>query len=148
MNAADKQFKDVVHAISVELNTRPLHIPLMGLVNVAAFVIRPAGTKHMDLAVFENVNEDHDGREVARLIRKAVGDDWKPYVQTYSNHGETALVNLRPDGKNDIKLLVATIERNDATVVQLKLNPDALARWLKSPQESIWKQGRDKDRDD
>jgi hypothetical protein len=149
LNAADKQFKEVVRTISAELNTRPVHIPLMGLVNVAAFVIRPAGTKHMDLAVFENVNEDHDGREIARRIRKAVGDDWKPYVQTWSNrggHDEIAMVYMRPEGKNDIKLLVATVGSNDATVVQLKLNPDALARWLKTPRESI--QHRDRDRDE
>ncbi len=138
LNAADKQFKEVVRTISVELDTRPVHIPLMGLVNVAAFVIRPAGTKHMDVAVFENVNEDHDGREVARRIRKAVGDDWKPYVQT-SSRDEIAMVYLRPEGKSDIRLLVATVGSNEATVVQLKLNPDALARWLKTPRESIQK---------
>jgi hypothetical protein len=145
LSAADKQFKEVVQAISAELKTKPMHIPLMGLINAAAFVIRPAGTKHMDVAVFENVTEDHDGREVARLIRKAVGGDWKPFVQTYSDHGDASLVYLRPDGKNDIKLLVATVGSNDATVVELKLNPDALARWLKSPQESLLKRDRERD---
>src|SRR5260370_30829659 len=80
LNAADKQFKDVVHAISAALNTRPVHIPLMGLVNAAAFVVRPAGTRHMDLAVFENLNEDHDGRDIALLIRKKGGSDWKPFL--------------------------------------------------------------------
>ena len=149
LNAADKQFKDVVHAISGALNTRPVHIPLMGLVNAAAFVVRPAGTKHMDLAVFENLNEHHDGRDIALLIRKAVGSDWKPFVQAYSSggRGEASLVYLRPDGKNDLKLLVATVGSNEATVVQLKLNPAALERWLKSPQESIWHH-RDRDRDE
>ncbi len=139
LNAADKQFKEVVHAISVELDTRPLHIPLMGLVNAAAFVIRPAGAKHMDVAVFENLNDDHDISNIPQLIRKAVGPDWKPFVQAYSNRGggETAMVYLRPDGK-DLKLLVATVGSREATVVQLKLNPEALQSWLKSPQESIW----------
>jgi len=145
VNGADKEFKEVVRAISAELNTRPMHIPLMGLINAAAFVIRPAGTKHMDIAVFENVTEDHDGREVARLIRKAAGGDWKPFVQTYSDHGDASLVYLRPDGKNDIKLLVATVGSSDATVVELKLNPDSLARWLKSPQESLLKRDRERD---
>ncbi len=95
----------------------------------------------MDLAVFENLNEHHDGRDIALLIRKAVGSDWKPFVQAYSSggRGEASLVYLRPDGKNDLKLLVATVGSNEATVVQLKLNPAALERWLKSPQESIWK---------
>ena len=146
MNAADKEFKEVVRAVSAELNAKPMHIPLMGLVNVVTFVARPAGTRHMDLAVFENVNnDDHDGREIARRIRKAVGEGKKPFVETWS-HDDVSMVYLQPDGKN-VKLLVATVGRDDATVIDLKLNPDALARWLKSPTRRIWEKDRDDDRE-
>ena len=146
LSAADKEFKEVVRAVSAELNAKPMHIPFMGLVNAVTFVARPAGAKHMDLAVFENVNnDDHDGREIARRIRKAVGEDKRPFVQTF-NHDEVSMVYLQPDGKN-VKLLVATVGRDDATVIDLKLNPDALARWLKSPTSRIWEKDHDDDRE-
>ena len=34
------------------------------------------------------------------------------------------------------------LQRRDATVVQLRLNPDALQRWLKDPLESVRHGGR------
>jgi len=37
---------------------------------------------------------------------------------------------------NDCKLLIANIESKEATVVQLKLNPEALQKWIVSPGES------------
>jgi len=123
-NATDREFKDVVAAISDEFHTRPLHIPFFGLVNVVTYVARPAGTKHIDLAVFENL----DSRDLPQAIRRAVGGAWKPFVQVWS-HRETVLVYVRMEGR-DCKLLVTSIEPNEATVVQLRLNPEALQRWL------------------
>lgn len=135
-HATDREFRDVVNAISDEFHTRPIHIPLFGLVNMVTFVARPAGTKHIDLAVFENLgSHDRDGRELGQSIRSAVGGAWKPFIQVWSRHGgreETVLVYMRTEGR-DCKLLVTSIEPNEATVVQLKLNPEALQKWLTSP---------------
>ena len=41
--AVDRQFGDIVRAISDEFHTKPTRIPFFGLVNVVAFVARPAG---------------------------------------------------------------------------------------------------------
>lgn len=137
--ATDREFSDVVNAIADEFHTRPTHIPFFGLVNVVTFVARPAGTKHIDLALFENLDSrDRDGRALAQSIRRAVGSAWKPFVQVWSHHGgreETVLVYMRMEGR-DCKFLVTSIEPNEATVVQLKLNPEALQKWLVSPRES------------
>src|SRR5260370_1143497 len=76
-HATDREFKDVVNAIADEFHTRPTHIPFFGLVNVVTFGARPAGTKHIDLAVFEHLDShDRDGRDLARSIRRAVGSAW------------------------------------------------------------------------
>src|SRR5689334_21259181 len=56
LSAADREFRDVVDAISTQFQTRPLHIPMFGLVNLVTYVARPAGTRHIDLAVFENLD--------------------------------------------------------------------------------------------
>jgi hypothetical protein len=134
--AADREFTDVVRAISLEFRTQPMRIPLFGLVNAVTFFVRPAGTKHIDLAVFENLDSrGRDGVDMAASIRTAVGGSWKPFIQVRSSKGETVLVYLRPHG-SDCKLLVATVERREATVVQLQLNPEGLKRWMESPAES------------
>jgi hypothetical protein len=133
--AADREFSEVVHVISDEFHTRPMHIPLFGLVNAFTGVIRPAGAKHIDLAVFENLGpRDSSGRDLTQSIRAAVGSAWTPFVQARSRH-ETTLLYLRPSGK-EWKLLIISIERDEATVVQLLLNPDGLEQWMKSPEDS------------
>jgi len=138
-HATDREFSDVVNAISDEFHTRPTHIPFFGLVNLVTFVARPACTKHIELALFEHLDaRDRDGRDLAQSIRRAVGSAWKPFVQVWSRHGgreETVLVYVRMEG-HDCKFLVTSIEPSEATVVELKLNPEALQRWLVSPRES------------
>ena len=137
--AADREFKDIVRAISDEFHTKPIGIPLFGLVNVFTFVARPAGARHIDLAVFEDLDYNRRrGRNMAEFIRNTVGRNWKPFVQVVSRrHGdeETTLIYMREDGR-DTQLLITAIEPREATVVQLKLNADGLARWLEMPRES------------
>ena len=128
LGAADREFRDVVDSISDHFHTRPLHIPMFGLVNMVTFVARPAGAKHIDLAVFENLDSwDSDGRSLAASIRTAAGGSWRPFVQARSS-GEVVFVYMRPEG-DDWRLLVVTVERHEAVVVQVQLNADAL-RWL------------------
>jgi len=135
--AADREFTEVVRAISDEFHTRPQSIPLFGLVNVFTAAIHPAGTRHIDLAVFEHLSShDREGRNLPESILNAVGRSWKPFVQVRSHkngHEETVLVYMRQEGK-EWKLLATAVERDEATVVQLLLNAEALARWMASPE--------------
>ena len=61
MQGAERGFDDIVRAISDRSHTRPLHIPFFGLVNFATFVAHPAGVKHLDLAVFDQLDLDDRG---------------------------------------------------------------------------------------
>lgn len=140
--AADRESRDVVEAISDEFRTRPMRVPMMGLVNAFTKVVRPAGTKHIDIAVFENLSaRNRVGRDLPDAIRGAIGASWKPFLQVRSSRDEeTVLVYLRQQG-HDWKLLVATVEHREATVVQLLLNTDALKRWLVDPLASARHKG-------
>ena len=136
---ADAEFRDIVRAIADEYHTRPIPMPGFGLVNLVTFLARPAGTRHIDLAIFENL-QDHgrSGRSLAQEIPRIAGETWKPFVRVRSlRHGreETVLVYMRWEG-SACRLLVTTIEPAEAVVVEIKLNPEALARWLDEPRES------------
>jgi hypothetical protein len=139
VQAADREFTEVVRAISDEFHTRPTSIPFFGLVNVFTAAVRPAGTRHIDLAVFEHLgSHGREGRNLTQSILTAVGRSWRPFVEVRSRRNgyeETVLVYMRQEGK-DWKLLITAVERDEATVVQLLLNPDALARWMESPERS------------
>ena len=136
LEGAEREFDDIVRAISDQLHVRPTHIPFFGLVNMAAAVAHPAGVKHIDLALFENLDVDHNASgDIAEAVRRSANHHgWKPFVQARSrNHGheETVIVYMGEDGVN-YKLLVTTIEPGEATVVEVKLNPEGLEVWLNS----------------
>lgn len=142
--AADREFADIVREISAEYHTRPLHIPLFGVVKVVTFVAHPAGTKQLDLAVFEDIEtEGHDSAALARRIGRIAGAAWKPFVQVRSGHNghqETTLIFMRCD-KSDAHLLIATLEPREATVVHVKVHPEALRRWMDHPAGEMSKRG-------
>ena len=97
VQGAERGFDDIVRAISDQLHARPMHIPFFGLVNLATFAVHPAGVKHIDLAVFENLDVDeHTARGIGEAMRNAEGG-WKPFVQVRSwKHGdqETVIVYM------------------------------------------------------
>src|SRR5580692_12336393 len=115
--AADREFTEVVHVISDEFHTRPMSIPMFGLVNIFTAAVHPAGTRHIDLAIFEHLDShDRDGRNLSESILNAVGRSWRPFVQVRSRrdgHEENVFVYMRQEGK-DWKLLVTAIQRDEA----------------------------------
>ncbi len=131
LEGADRGFDDIVRAISSQFHTQPLHIPFFGLVNFATFVAHPAGVKHLDLAVFENLDrDDHSARDLAEVIRMADGG-WRPFVRV-RGHAQTVLVYMAEE-RGDCRLLVLTAEAGQVTVVELKLNPEATEAWFREP---------------
>ena len=135
VQGAEREFDDIVRAISDELHTRPVHIPFFGLVNFATAVAHPAGVKHLDLAVFDNLDLDqHAAKGVAEAIRRSVGGKWRPFVQVRSRE-ETVIVYMEED-REDCRLLVTTVETGEVTLVEVKLNPEALQVWLKYPEKT------------
>ncbi len=132
VQGAERGFDDIVHAISDQFHTQPLHIPFLGLVSFAAFVAHPGGVKQLDLAVFDNLDlDDRGARDLADAIRLADGA-WRPFVRIHG-HEETVVVYMAQE-RNDCKLLVVTAQHGEVTVVELKLNPEAVQAWLRQPQ--------------
>ncbi len=137
--AVDRDFNDIVRLLAGEFRSRPERIPLFGLVNMVTFVARPAGTSHIDLAMFHDIQKHGPvGRNVSGLIEDTVGRGWAPFVRVRSRHKgfeEMVLVYLRTEGR-DCRILLTAIERDEATVIQLRLNPEGLQRWIAAPLES------------
>lgn len=130
LEGAEHGFDDIVQAISDQLHARPLHIPFFGLVNFAASVAHPAGVKHLDIALFENLDlGDRAQSDLAETIGSA-GGHWRPFVRV-RNRREKVLVYMAQE-RSDCKLLVITLEPSEATVMQVKLNPESLEVWLDS----------------
>src|SRR5271155_2623515 len=125
LSGADREFKDVVRAISEEFHTKPEHIPLLGLANTFLKVSHPAGAKHVDFAIFQNVDwRKGSGHDAVESVRFAIGRGWQPFVQMRSQSGrerQTVLVYMREIGR-DVNVLIATVQSDQLLVSEVRMD--------------------------
>ena len=147
--AGEHEFDDVVKAICEQFDTKPMHIPLMGLAKFVVKVAHPAGTKQLNIAIFENLDESKgSGIDLIDSVRLAVGKQWQPFVQVRGEHDDNVLVYMVGKG-NDARLLVVTAQRDETVVVEVRVSPETLQKWMMSPgtMGKLWGTDHDELRD-
>jgi len=68
-------------------------------------------------------------------IITTVGETWSPLIQTLSARDEEQSYIFVRNAGEKFNVLVVTIERHDAVVVQVDLKPNTLAQLLRDPSE-------------
>ena len=131
---ADKEFDAVTAHIKTRYKARRVRIPFMGLANFAVRVVRPAGVKSFKVAIFENL--DNAGGTVDdslnRVMRGALSPEWQPLVRIRSRDGEQTYIYARESGQH-IKLMIAVVDRKEAVVARVKVNPERLVAFVNNP---------------
>ncbi len=132
--ARDHEFGLLVHQIESQYHARREHRILIGLAgglgNVIITFWRPFGVKHFKLAFFkeQDLAAGRHDRDFASVVRAGLNQGWQPVVAVWSRRdGERTYIFARDAGKY-VKFLVATVDQDDAAVIQVQLNPDKLAR--------------------
>lgn len=92
---------------------------------------RIAEAGSIKLAVFEDQSFDKEFTQFRASLNSAMNETWMPLIQTISD--EQTYIFLRDAGEK-IHVLVITISRRDATVVQATLSPKNLALLIKDPE--------------
>ena len=136
---ADREFDRLVNAIETHYGVKRTPIPLMGLANFVVKVARPAGAHGFKLAIFENLrssNHPTEPWERDRFVDDICRDGMHALVVTHSRRdGESSYILAGEIGKTT-KMLIATFERNEATVVEVQVDIDTLLRTIGSPDEA------------
>lgn len=134
--AGDREFDGVVKAIETHYGATRTHIPLMGLANFALKVGHPAGASGFRIALFQDLKTDLDEERQAQLDRfmdSLSSATLRPFIRTRSrSEAEATYIFCGETGKTT-QLLIATFNRHDATVIEVKVNFDTLLRWIESP---------------
>jgi hypothetical protein len=136
LRAGDREFDAIVQRLQAHYHQRPVH--LMGLAGFFANRAHPEGVKNIKLAVFEDLDSSlhPPDAEFDSFLQQVVGPVFRPFVRVSSRRdGEQTFVYARESG-NDWEMLVVTLERDEACVIKMKLNPDAVSRWIEEPEES------------
>jgi hypothetical protein len=140
-------FNDVVKIIEQFYHVRHQSIPLlaragMKAVRTAARIkggeykqIAEAGS--VRVAFFEDQDFDSHGRIATfkASVQRTLDENWAPLIQTLAPKDEEQnYIYLREAG-DKFQLLIVTIERHEATVVQATVAPEILAQLMKDPNE-------------
>jgi hypothetical protein len=156
--ARDHEFGLLVHQIESQYHARRQHRFLIGFASgFGNFVItfwRPFGVRNVKLALFseQDLAAGGNSRDFQAVVQAGLNQGWRPLVQVWSRRdGERTYVFARDGGKY-VKFLVATVEQDEAAVVQVQVNPDKLSRsierWTDGPHHDCDHHCPRHDRDD
>ena len=137
--ADDKSYSQVVHHIKT--NYRAKQQGFFGMMMLARFavkLIKPAGVKNFKVTLLREL--DYSGgpppssREFHTYLRSRIAPEWTPLV-TFSAPRERQWTYVyTTQEKDDLKLLVVTVQKQDAVVVQAKFSPARLSEFMNNPQ--------------
>jgi hypothetical protein len=134
---ADREFDRLVKAIESHYGVKRTHIPLMGVANLFVKVARPAGASGFKLAIFENLDSAPGYRDFADLDRffdELSANGLRPLVRVQSRpNGESTYICTGEIGKST-RMLIATFQRNEATVIEAAVNTDLLLKTIAAPE--------------
>jgi hypothetical protein len=140
-------FNDVVKAIEQFYHVKHQNIPVLARAGVNAMrtvakikggeLGRIAEVGTIRVVFFEDQHFDSRGQIASfkTSVQNALGDEWSPLVQTLAPRDEEQTHVFIRENAQKFHVLVIEIERNEATVVQATLKPEALAQLLKDPNE-------------
>lgn len=126
-------FDAVVRNVRAVCGGKKVRIPFLGLAGFATKIVRPAGVKSFKLAVFEDLRRTGDAAGLGASIGQSLGPEWRALVRIRSGGGaEQTHVYVREAGDN-LRLMIVTLDGEQATVIRAKVNPSALARFARDP---------------
>jgi len=126
-------FDSVVKNVRAACGGRKVRIPFLGLAGFATKIVRPAGVKSFKLAVFEDLTRPGDVSGLGAAIGQSLGPQWRPLVRVRSGRGAAQTHVYVRDSGDDLKLMIVTLDGEQATVIRAKVNPEALARFARDP---------------
>lgn len=125
-------FGRIVHHIEASYHVHRNHRFLIGFAGLVVKFWHVGGVKSMKAAIFEDQHLDSNPADpkLNEIVLAAARSGWQPVVRSFSRRtGECAYVYMQAAGK-DVKMLVVSVEPDEAAVVQLKFSPEKLAKFL------------------
>lgn len=133
---AERDFESVVGAIEGHLGVHRTHIPMLGFAKFFVKASSPSGVHQFELATFENLSYSPERlREFRAAVSDALGASWQPMVQVQAPWRREYTGIFARGQKGQFRLMIATIDAHEATVVEIQLSPSQLFDWLRAPED-------------
>lgn len=130
-NTKADDFSTIVHHIEAQYHVHRNHRFLMSFAGVVVKCSHLAGLKAFKAALFEeHLSAPELDASLDDLVERASASGWQPLVKNVSRRrGEHTYIYAQTTGK-DLKLLLVSVEPEEAVVMQLKLDPVKLSDFI------------------
>lgn len=131
--AGEADFHSVVDRLAAHYQKRPMRF--MGFLSFIGNRFTPSGVSHLKMAVFDDLDSslrpDDEGFDA--FMQGVMGEEYQPFVRVHSNRdGEWTYIYMRPVKKN-CEMFIVSVEKTEAVVMKMRLNPDAINDWVDEP---------------
>lgn len=132
--AGDREYDSVVRHLKTKYQAKKVKIPFMWLARFAVKIVRPAGVKSFNVTLFEKLSFSRAtlDEEMQAAMQNSLSQDWTSVFRVRSREGQQAYMYLRETGK-DVKMILVTIEKEQAAVIRAKFSPEKLAEFINNP---------------
>ena len=131
-NVHADDFGRIVRHIEAEYHVHRNYRFLMAFAGVVVMCTHVGGVKVFKAAIFEDQHlsgTELDDR-LDELVRRAASPGWQPLVRSFSRrNGEHTYIYAQASG-NDMKLLLVSVEPDEAVVMQVKIDPVKLSDFI------------------
>jgi hypothetical protein len=135
-SAKDREFDAIVHRVSAQYHKRPMRF--MGLLSFIANRFTPHGVSHLKMAIFEDLDLSRPPADPQfdPFMQDLVGPSYQPFVRVLDKRsGERTLIYAREEDKEGLEMLIVSLEPDEAVVMKIRLDPDAVLEWVAEPIE-------------
>ncbi|QQS41090.1 MAG: hypothetical protein IPM63_17270 [Acidobacteriota bacterium] len=132
--AKSNEFDKVCDHLEERYEAKKVKIPFQWLARAAVGIVKPAGVKSFKVTVYRDLKFTRESldSEMRWVMSDAFDSNWSPILRVISRNGEQVYMNAR-EYKDNVKVLLVTINRDEAVVVRAKFDADKLAEFIENP---------------
>lgn len=129
------EYDAVVSHLKTQYKAKKVNLFVMWMARAAVSLIKPAGVKSFSLTVFQDLKFSSEtvDAEMQAAMRRAYGPEWSSIFHVRSRTGEQAYMYMKDEGQN-VKVVLVTIEREQAAIIRATFSPDKLVEFINNPQ--------------
>lgn len=136
--AGDSSFSSVVKHIKSNYNAKQQgFFGMVMFARLAVKIVKPAGVKNFKVAMLRELDYSRGPRpgqgEFHAFIRSKIDSIWSPLVQYSSPREKQWTYVYAVQEKEDVKVLIVTLQQEQAFVVQTKFSPEKLIEFMNDP---------------
>jgi hypothetical protein len=112
-----------------------MNLFVMWMARAFVSISKPAGVKSFSVTVFQGLQFSGEtvDKEMQAAMRSSYGPEWSPIFHVRSRDGQQAYLYMKDAGEENVKVVLVTINKENAAVIRATFSPDKVAEFINDP---------------